>query len=283
MKVLKSHKAFDGLVQFWEHDSVETKTKMKFSTFVPSNIRGSAPKGAVIFLSGLTCTDENFISKAGALSALSQNDLMLICPDTSPRGLNLPHEHESYDFGSGAGFYVDATTPGYGDHYRMYSYVANEIHSILQTDFKIQPDRISIMGHSMGGHGALIMGLREPKKFRSVSAFSPIVNPSVVPWGLKAFAGYLGEDQTLWAQYDASELIRQGAKSESQILITQGLADEFLPTQLKTENFESACREQGLGNDQVAVAYMKDYDHSYYFISSFIDFHIRHHANVQQA
>lgn len=274
MSPLKSHKTFNGLTQFWEHDSFETKTKMKFSTFTPSK----PPEGALIFLSGLTCTDENFITKAGAQKYLEQARLMVICPDTSPRGLNLPQEHDAYDFGSGAGFYVDATTDGYRDHYRMYSYVVNEIWSLLQNQFKIPADKISISGHSMGGHGALVLGLRNPEKFRSISAFSPIVNPVAAPWGQKAFAGYLGEKREAWSQYDATELIKSGHKAK-EILIDQGSKDEFLEKQLLTAHFENACRE---GKQPLRANYRDGYDHSYYFISTFIGEHIAFHAEALQ-
>ena len=272
MKVLKSHKTFGGTTQFWEHDSTETKTKMKFATFTPSK----PPKGALIFLAGLTCTDENFITKAGAQRSLEAAGLMVICPDTSPRGLALPHEHEAYDFGSGAGFYVDATTEGYRDHYRMYSYVTKELYTIIQQQFSIPAHKISVCGHSMGGHGALIMALREPKKFRSVSAFAPIVNPTRAPWGEKAFTGYLGESRDAWSEYDATELIRSGRRASSKILIDQGLSDEFLEKQLLTKNFETVCREAGQAS---SINMREGYDHSYYFISTFIAEHIEFHAS----
>ncbi|KYG70689.1 S-formylglutathione hydrolase [Bdellovibrio bacteriovorus] len=269
---LKSHKNFGGKTQFWEHESSTTKTKMKFSTFTPSK----EVKGAVIWLSGLTCTDENFITKAGAQAHLEEQGLMVLCPDTSPRGLNLPQEHDSYDFGSGAGFYVDAVTDGYKDHYLMFSYVANELHQILQTEFNVPANKISIMGHSMGGHGALILGLRHPEKFRSISAFAPIANPMLAPWGQKAFAGYLGSDQSKWKTYDATELVKSGSKHPHQILIDQGAKDEFYEKkQLLPENFESACREK---NQAVQVNLREGYDHSYYFIATFIESHIKHHA-----
>lgn len=270
MEVLKTHKCFDGLTQFWSHESRETKTTMKFSTFIPQG----EVKGCLIWLSGLTSTDENFITKAGAQRYLAQANLMVICPDTSPRGLNLPQEHESYDFGSGAGFYVDATAPGYKDHYRMYSYVANELYEIIQSQFGVK-DRISIMGHSMGGHGALVIGLREKDKFRSISAFSPIVNPTQCPWGEKAFTGYLGDDRSLWNSYDACELLKRGQKHGSKILIHQGTKDEFLEKQLLTENFIKVAKS--IGQDH-SVNFAEGYDHSYYFIATFIEDHIRHHA-----
>lgn len=269
MKLLKSHKCFEGYTRFWEHESVSTKTMMKFSTYEPPG----KIQGALIWLSGLTCTDENFITKAGAQRYLAESGLVVICPDTSPRGLDLPGEHESYDFGSGAGFYVDATTEGYKDHYRMYSYIADELYSLVQSKFEVE-DRISIFGHSMGGHGALVIGLREPQKFRSISAFAPIANPAKCPWGKKAFSGYLGDNPTSWLRFDATELIRAGASHPSQILIDQGRDDEFLEPQLYPENLLAAAKEQG---QNVDLRYRDGYDHSYYFISSFVGEHIRFH------
>lgn len=271
LKPLKSHLTFGGLTQFWEHDSSETKTKMKFSTFLPAQ----PPIGCLIWLSGLTCTEENFMVKAGAQQFLTKHDLMVICPDTSPRGLNLPGEHEAYDFGSGAGFYLDATTPGYREHYRMYSYVSGELYNLIQTQFAIAPDRISISGHSMGGHGALMLGFKNPAKFRSVSAFSPIVNPCLAPWGVKAFTGYLGADREVWNSFDATELVKSGARHPQEILIDQGQQDEFLHAQLLTGHLTEACRA---ANQKITVNFRDGYDHSYYFVSSFISSHIAFHA-----
>lgn len=273
LKLIKTHLTFGGKTQFWEHDSVQTKTKMKFSTFIPEG----PVKGCVIWLSGLTCTEENFITKAGAQKYLAKAKLMAICPDTSPRGTQLPLEHESYDFGSGAGFYLNATTPGYQDHYRMDSYVTEELGHLLQEHFQISPQKISLMGHSMGGHGALVLGLREAEKFQSVSAFSPIVNPSQAPWGVKAFQGYLGSDQKSWEYYDATCLVRAGKKLKKKILIDQGMEDEFLTKQLLTENFIVACKEQG---QELSVQFRPGYDHSYYFISTFIESHVKFHADI---
>lgn len=268
---LKTHKTFEGLTQFWEHDSTETKTKMKFSTFIPSG----HVKGCIVWLSGLTCTDENFITKAGAQKFLAEEGLMVICPDTSPRGLNLPHEHDSYDFGSGASFYVNAITEGYKDHYRMYSYIANELHTLVQKQFGIPANCISIMGHSMGGHGALVIGLREGKKFRSVSAFSPIVNPINAPWGVKALTGYFGDDKAEWKKHDACELVKSGFTHTLPIMIDQGTQDEFLEKQLLTDNFVKACKDSG---QTLQLHFREGYDHSYYFISTFIKNHILFHA-----
>ncbi len=269
MKVFKSHKCFEGEVQFWSHDSTTTRTEMRFATFVP---KGKV-EGCIIWLSGLTCTEENFIAKAGAQRYLSERNLMLICPDTSPRGLNLPNEHEAYDFGSGAGFYVDAILEPYCQHYRMYSYVNEEIYGIAQNYFK--QNKISIMGHSMGGHGALVIALRNPQKYKSVSAFAPIVNPMAAPWGIKAFNGYLSVQQNLWKNYDACELIQSGNKHPNKILLHQGRLDEFLEKQLLTNNFVQVCQEYG---QKLDLRYAEGYDHSYYFIASFIDEHIKFHA-----
>lgn len=274
MKLLKTHKNFKGQTQFWSHDSASTKTEMKFSTFIPEG----EVKGCLIWLSGLTCTDENFITKASAQKYLAENQLMVICPDTSPRGLNLPAEHDSYDFGSGAGFYVDATTKDYKANYQMYSYITKELYKIIQDEFKVSS--ISISGHSMGGHGALVIGLRNPTKFKSVSAFSPIVNPMVAPWGEKAFKGYLGEDKTNWSDYDTVELLKTGHKHPANIMISQGTKDEFLEKQLLTEHFVMAAKE---AHQSQEVHYCAEYDHSYYFISTFIEEHILHHAKYLKA
>ena len=273
MKNLKTHKSFEGLTQFWSHHSVVTKTEMKFSTFIPAGV----VKGCVIWLSGLTCTDENFITKAGAQAYLSKAGLMVICPDTSPRGLNLPGEHDAYDFGSGAGFYVDATTEGYRGHYKMFSYINEEIYSLIQKEFK--QTQISIMGHSMGGHGALVIGLKNASKYAAISAFSPIVNPMQCDWGKKAFRGYLGENESSWRAYDACELLAQGLKHPQQILIHQGTQDEFLEKQLLTGHLEAEAKK---AEQAVSVKYCEGYDHSYYFISTYIQEHIDHHARAIQ-
>jgi len=275
MKLLKTHRCFDGQVRFWEHESVETRTSMKFSTFTPPG----EIKGCLIWLSGLSCTDENFISKAGAQRHLAEHGLMLICPDTSPRGLSLPGEHDHWDFGASAGFYVDATTPGYRDHYRMYSYVNSEVHMLVQNEFNVAADRISLFGHSMGGHGALVLGLREPSKYCSLSAFAPIANPVEVPWGQKAFRGYLGASPADWKTYDSCELIRAGARHPHPILVDQGSADDFLEKQLKPDRLIEAC----LGVQPIELRRHEGYDHGYYFIASFIADHILFHAKALSA
>jgi S-formylglutathione hydrolase len=274
MKQLKSHKTFEGQTTFWSHSSDVTQTEMKFSTFIP---KGEV-KGCLIWLSGLTCTDENFISKAGAHKYLAHENLMIICPDTSPRGLSLPGEHDSYDFGSGAGFYLNATVSPYADHYRMYDYITKDLHSIIEKDFEMRA--ISICGHSMGGHGALVIGLKNPDKYQVISAFSPIVNPINAPWGEKAFLGYLGADKESWKMNDATELILAGHTHPQKILIHQGTQDEFLKDQLLTEKIIEVAQKQG---QALEVIMSEGYDHSYYFISTFIGEHIKHHAQHLKA
>lgn len=269
---LKANKSFGGETAFYQHDSEITKTKMNFSVYTPP---GNNPDGCLIWLSGLTCNEENFITKASAQKYLSENNMMLICPDTSPRGLDLPNEHESWDFGSAAGFYLNATTEGYDQHYKMFDYISKEIIEVLTDNFKIDSSKISISGHSMGGHGALVLGLTLPTKFASISAFSPIVNPMNCPWGQKAFAGYLS-DKSEHAQYDACELIKSNHKHPHSILIDQGQADEFLEKELLTNNFSDCCSEN---NQDLSVNFREGYDHSYYFISTFINSHLEFHKN----
>lgn len=273
MNLLKSHKCFDGFTEFYEHESTSTRTKMKFSLHRPADDKKII--GGVIWLSGLTCTDENFITKAGAQRILSEMGLVIICPDTSPRGTNLPKEHDSYDFGSGAGFYVDATTEGYKDHYNMYSYVNEELYDLFNAKFNLKGN-ISLMGHSMGGHGALTIGLKNPNKYKSLSAFSPIMNPMSGGWGQKALLGYLGEDHEAWAKYDACELVLSGHSHPKPILVDQGKKDEFYPNQLLTHSFETACKNS---DQQVKINLREDYDHSYYFISTFIESHLKFHLS----
>jgi S-formylglutathione hydrolase len=276
MKLIKEHKTFGGKTSFWSHQSKTTKTEMKFSTFIPN---GKIEK-CVIWLSGLTCNEENFITKAGAQKFLQNTNLMVICPDTSPRGLNLEKEHESYDFGSGAGFYVNATTKGYKDHYLMFDYVAHELYQIILENFlnETTSPKISISGHSMGGHGALILGLNFPEKFQAISAFSPITNPINSAWGQKVFSGYLGgENQDSWKKYDACELIKSGKTHPKKILIDQGNADEFLEKQLLPQNLIDICKKS---NQELTVNFREGYDHSYYFISTFIEEHVKFHLEA---
>ncbi|MNT26132.1 S-formylglutathione hydrolase [compost metagenome] len=249
---------------------------MRFSVYVPPQAE-QGPVPVLFYLAGLTCTEETFMIKAGAQRLAAELGVMLVAPDTSPRGAGVPGEEESWDLGTGAGFYLDATTPVWRDHYRMYSYVTQELHGIV-TGGALPGDasRTGIFGHSMGGHGALVLALRNPAKFRSVSAFAPIAAPSQCPWGKKAFGAYLGDNVEDWAAYDASALMR-GLKQPfpDGILIDQGDSDQFLAEQLYPEVFEAACAAAG---QPLVLRRQAGYDHGYYFISTFIEDHIRFHV-----
>ena len=273
MKIIKTHKSFGGNVTFYSHFSQCTQTTMNFSTFIPSQ----SVERCIVWLSGLTCNEENFISKSGVQKFLSDTHTMVICPDTSPRGLDLPNEHKNYDFGSGAGFYLNALTEGYSGHYRMFDYVAEELYELIGSHFLSATGKISIMGHSMGGHGALVIGLTFPDKYTAISAFSPIVNPINCNWGKKAFTGYLGkQNEKIWCQYDACELIKAGKKHHNTILIDQGTVDPFLEKELLTQNFIDSCNQN---HQPLQVQFRNNYDHSYYFISTFIESHITFHLS----
>ncbi len=272
MKITKSYKSFGGTSQFCEHESSATASTMKFSLFVPPG----PIKGCLFWLSGLTCTEENFMSKAGAQRYLAEAQILLVCPDTSPRGLGLPGVQDAWDFGEGAGFYVDAETAGFNKHYRMYSYILDDLLPLVKSQYPSIEDRIGIFGHSMGGHGALVLGLRNPKLFRSVSAFAPIANPLLSAWGQKAFRGYLGPESKLWNAYDATDLLASGYKHPSPLLIDQGTEDQFLKDQqLLPENLLAAAQKSG---QKIEFHLREGYDHSYYFIASFVADHIAFHA-----
>lgn len=275
LEKLSSTRSFDGVYQRFQHYSEVLDCKMVFGIFLPDAKRFPEPS-LVWWLSGLTCTDENFMQKAGGHRIANELGLAIICPDTSPRGTDLPCEHDSYDFGSGAGFYLNATQSPWDQHYRMYDYVLNELPAVVQANFSLN-GRHSIMGHSMGGHGALVLGLRNPKQYKAVSAFAPITNPTVVPWGEKAFSGYLGENTAAWKAYDACELIRnaEDASVLPELWVEQGTADNFLETQLKPENLEFICKERGV---PLTLRMQDGYDHSYFFIATFIEDHLRYHA-----
>jgi len=266
-------KCFGGRQQTHEHASITCNCSMRFGVYLPPQA-ANAPVPALYWLSGLTCTEENFATKAGAQRYAAEHGVALIHPDTSPRGLDLPGEDESYDFGSGAGFYVDATMEPWSRHYRMYDYVTRELPEYVEANFPVQRGVRSIFGHSMGGHGALVCALRDPDAYRSVSAFAPIVNPVEVPWGMKAFTGYLGEDLEAWKAYDACELVKKGG-SKLPLFIDQGDADNFLHEQLQPERLRQACEA---ADHPLTLRMQPGYDHSYYFIATFIGEHIRYHA-----
>jgi len=269
------HACFGGTVGFYSHASESCGCDMRFSVFLPPHAKHD-PVPVLYFLSGLTCTEENFTVKAGAQQYAAEAGLMLVVPDTSPRGAHVPDEEESWDFGQGAGFYVDATESPWSTNYRMYSYITQELPALIQAHFPVRGDRSGIFGHSMGGHGALVCGLRNPKQYRSISAFAPIAAPSQCPWGQKAFSRYLGNDAETWKPYDATELVKKCADSDRDILIDQGTADTFLgQQQLLPEVFAAACKQSG---QPLQLRMQEGYDHGYYFISTFMADHIRHHA-----
>lgn len=272
-QLINQHRCFGGTLGFYRHASSQCNSEMKFAVYLPPQAQSGAVP-VLYFLSGLTCTDENFMAKAGAQRLAAEYGVMLVAPDTSPRNTGIAGEDDDWDFGTGAGFYVDAIAEPWSRHYRMYSYVTQELPALIHTHFPAMPERQGIFGHSMGGHGALVCALRNPQQYRSVSAFAPIAAPMQCPWGQKAFTNYLGGDQTTWRLYDASDLVLQHP-FPGMILIDQGTADSFLKTQLMPDVFEQACAKAG----QSLTLRMQDgYDHSYYFISTFIADHLQHHA-----
>ena len=274
LETVAEYACFGGVQGIYRHDSAETGTPMRFSVYRPPQA-AARPAPVVWFLSGLTCTEENFTTKAGAQRVAAELGLLLVAPDTSPRGEGVPGDPAgAYDFGLGAGFYVDATVAPYARNYRMYSYVLAELPRLVAESFPIDRDRQGIMGHSMGGHGALVLALRNPSRFRSASAFAPIVAPSECPWGQKAFAGYLGSDRAAWSQYDTCALIRSGRRVP-ELLVDQGLADRFLIEQLRPERLKDECANARI---PLTLRLQPNYDHSYYFISTFIEEHLRWHA-----
>lgn len=277
VRVRSEHGAFGGRVVFASHDSEATGVEMRFAVFLPP-AAAQRPVPVLTWLSGLTCTEENFMAKAGAQRLAAELGLMVVAPDTSPRGEGVA-DADGWDLGQGAGFYVDATREPWLPHYRMYSYVTEELPAVVAANFAADPDRQGIFGHSMGGHGALVAGLRNPEVYRSVSAFSPIAAPSRCPWGRQAFGAYLGDDARQWRDWDASELVRRiiDPRGRPRILVDQGLDDAFLETQLMPDAFEEACREVGY---PLELRRHAGYDHSYYFIASFIDAHLQHHARA---
>ncbi|MGB4115813.1 MAG: S-formylglutathione hydrolase [Polaromonas sp.] len=276
MELISEHGCFGGQQRFYKHDSKEICLPMRFSVFLPPQaVRGAVP--ALVYLAGLTCNEETFMIKAGAQRLASELGLALIAPDTSPRGANVVGEADSWDFGVGAGFYLDATQKPWAKHWRMESYITQELLPLLASALPINADKVGIFGHSMGGHGALTLALRHPALFKSVSAFAPICAPAQCLWGRKAFAGYLGADESTWAAHDATALMSTltSAPYPGGILIDQGLADKFLADQLHPHLLETACAAIG---QPLVLRQHAGYDHSYYFIASFMADHLRHHA-----
>jgi len=273
MKIEKSQRSFGGEQRYFSHDSGTIGLPMQCAVYLPPAALKGEPCPVLYFLSGLTCTPDNFTAKAGAQRVASEEGLILVMPDTSPRGAGVPGEDEDWDFGTGAGFYVDATESPWSKHYRMWSYVTEELPELIEGSFPVIAGARAISGHSMGGHGALVVGLRLPERYRSVSAFSPIVAPTKVPWGHKALGGYLGDDREAWKAYDATELVTK-KQHPAPILIDQGLSDGFLEEQLQPEHFEKACAANG---QSLKYRAHEGYDHSYFFIATFIEDHLRHH------
>tara|TARA_B100000686_G_C16799104_1_gene984575 strand:+ start:3703 stop:4539 length:837 start_codon:yes stop_codon:yes gene_type:complete len=273
MKKISENKCFGGSVQVWEHASRALNCDMKFSIFLPSQA-AERKVPLITFLSGLTCTHENFTTKSGAYQRAAELGLAILAPDTSPRGDEVPDDADSYDFGKGAGFYINATSMPWTKHYKMENYIVDELYTLIPENFPVDGANQSIMGHSMGGHGALTLYLKHHEQYQSTSAFSPIVAPASVPWGKKAFERYLGSDTTKWVEHDASELVKKNPQ-ETPILIDQGLDDQFLEEQLKPDIFESACKDAG---QPLTLRKHAGYDHSYYFIQTFINDHLDHHV-----
>lgn len=265
---------FGGQQLVLSHDSSTTRCNMRFALFLPSS-SAHTKVPAVYYLSGLTCSEQNVITKAGAQQYCEQHQVAFVCPDTSPRGSDVP-DQDATDLGVGAGFYVNATQAPWSQHYHMYDYVTRELPALIEANFPVTSAR-GIMGHSMGGHGALVVGLRESESYRSVSAFSPICAPSEVPWGQKAFSAYLGADETAWAQYDASQLITQSTSVRHPLLVDVGEVDPFINKQLRPERLESSAKQ---ANHPLTLRLHPGYDHSYYFIATFIGQHIAHHASA---
>ncbi|WP_054179205.1 S-formylglutathione hydrolase [Trabulsiella odontotermitis] len=273
MEMLEEHRCFDGWQQRWRHDSTTLNCPMTFSIFLPP-ARESTPPPVLYWLSGLTCNDENFTTKAGAQRVAAELGIVLVMADTSPRG-DAVADDEGYDLGKGAGFYLNARQAPWASHYRMYDYIRDELPALIQAQFKVS-DRCAISGHSMGGHGALIMALKNPGKYTSVSAFSPIVNPCRVPWGKKAFTAYLGEDEQHWQEWDSCQLMLNSDVNDAiPTLIDQGDNDQFLADQLQPAVLAEAARQKAW---PLTLRIQPGYDHSYYFIASFIEDHLRFHA-----
>lgn len=274
MKLIEEHRCFNGSQFVYSHPSAQTNCTMRFALFLPA-LAQTQKVPVLYWLSGLTCNEQNFINKAGAQRLAAELGLAIVCPDTSPRGIELPGDRDSFDFGIGAGFYLDAILEPWAQYYRMGSYVSDELNQLVSQHFPVDSRRTGIFGHSMGGHGALTLALKNPSLYRSVSALAPLAAPMQSPWGRKSLSGYLGTDKEMWKNYDACELIKTQGWPHSTILIDQGTADPFLKEQLKPELFQAACLEVGV---DIKLRLQEGYDHSYYFIASFVADHLRFHA-----
>ena len=279
LETISEHACFGGVQGYYRHDSAAIGLPMKFGVFVPPQAK-QGPVPALVWLAGLTCNEETFAIKAGAQRVAAALGLMLVMPDTSPRGTGVEGADTDWDFGTAAGFYLDATQAPWGHRWRMESYITQDLLAALAQHFPLRPQATGLFGHSMGGHGALTLGLRHPGLFRSVSAFSPIAAPMQCPWGVKAFTGYLGPDRSGWAAHDATELVRAGkrlAPGAPALLVDQGEADKFLAEQLHPHLLEAACKEADV---PLVLRRHAGYDHGYFFIASFIEEHLRHHAQA---
>ncbi|MCS5710391.1 S-formylglutathione hydrolase [Candidatus Berkiella aquae] len=274
MTIHSQYKCFNGMQITYSHHSALIGSEMRFGVFIPPQLKNK-PMPVLYWLSGLTCTEENFMIKAGAQRVAAELGLMLVIPDTSPRGLGLEGEKQSYDLGEGAGFYVDATQTPWSKNYKMYSYITQELPQIIHSQFHVDEARVGILGHSMGGHGALTIALKNPHIYKTVSAFSPICSAIHSPWGEKAFSAYLGHDKTTWEAYDACELISTRGWQGPPILVDQGTEDAFLEEQLKPSLLEQACQRARV---ELQLRLQTGYDHSYYFIATFIEDHLRYHS-----
>lgn len=275
LNLISENRCFEGTLGFYSHLSATCKSEMRFSIYQPPQAK-SEPLPVLYFLAGLTCTEENFMAKAGAQKYAAKYGLILVAPDTSPRNTGISGEDDDWELGTGAGFYVDATVEPWASHYKMYSYIVQELPALIAEHFLIKPEKKGIFGHSMGGHGALICALKNPQQYQSVSAFAPVAAPMRCPWGEKVFTNYLGANKETWRNYDASELVLT-ANYKNLILIDQGTTDLFLEKQLLPDVFEAACKKAG---QPLTLRYQEGYNHSYYFIATFIEDHIRHHAAV---
>jgi len=273
--VITEHACFGGVQGYYQHESSVIGLPMKFGVYTPPQAK-TGPVPVLFFLAGLTCNEETFAIKAGAQRVAGEHRLMLVTPDTSPRGTGVAGADAAWDFGNSAGFYLDATQAPWAERWRMGSYITQELRQLVLSEFPVQTDKVGLFGHSMGGHGALTLALRHPDLYQSVSALAPIAAPTQCPWGVKAFSGYLGDDRSQWTAFDATELVKAGHRAPP-LLIDQGLGDKFLAEQLHPHLFEAACLAAG---QPLTLRRHEGYDHGYFFISTFVEDHLRHHART---